>query len=154
MLNGGYKLPSRKAVSNSIIPLLYHQTYEKIQVLMTNCFAVCLTIDGWTSIKNESYIGVTAHFIDENASLQSMCFGCEKFEENLASFLKNTIREWNIEYKVAAVVSDNASNIVGAIRDCKNRHVPCFAHCLNLVVQQGLKNISHVQKSKIHCGAF
>lgn len=97
MLNGGYKLLSRKTVSNSMIPLFYHQTHEKIQVLMTNCFAVCLTTDGWTSIKNESYIGVTAHFIDENASLESVCLDCEKFEErhtseNLASFLKNIFR--------------------------------------------------------------
>ncbi|KAL4085334.1 hypothetical protein QTP88_027193 [Uroleucon formosanum] len=141
MLNGSSKLPSRKTVSNSMIPLLYHQTYEKVQALMTNCFAVCLTTDGWTSIKNDSYIGVTAHFIDENASLQSVCLGCDKFEErhtsqNVALFLKNTVQEWRIDNKLAAVVSDNAPNI----------HISCFAHCINLVVQRGLKNISDIQK--------
>lgn len=151
MLNDGYKLPSRKTVSNSMIPLLYHQTYEKVQALMTICFAVCLTTDEWTSIKNDSYIGVTAHFIDENASLQSVCLGCDKFEErhtsqNVALFKKNTIQEWRIDNKVAAVVSDNAPNIVGAIKDCKFRHISCFAHCINLVVQRGLKNISDIQK--------
>ncbi|KAL4141993.1 hypothetical protein QTP88_004525 [Uroleucon formosanum] len=153
MLNGGYKLPSRKTVSNSylFIYLLYHQTYEKVQALMTNCFAVCLTTDGWTSIKNDSYIGVTAHFIDENASLQSVCLGCDKFEErhtsqNVALFKKNTFQEWHIDNKVAAVVSDNAPNIVGAIKDCKFRHISCFAHCIHLVVQRGLKNISDIQK--------
>lgn len=151
MLNGGYKLPSRKTVSNSMIPMLYHQTHEKVQAFMTNCFAVCLTTDGWTSIKNESFMGVTAHFIDENVSLQSVCLGCEKFDDrhtskNLALFLKNTIQKWSIQNKVAAVVSDNAPNIVGAIRECNYRHIPCFAHCVNLVVQRGLKDINNIQK--------
>jgi zinc finger BED domain-containing protein 1 (E3 SUMO-protein ligase ZBED1) len=151
MLNGGYNLPARKTVSNSMIPNLYHQTYEKVQDLMANCFAVCLTTDGWTSIKNESFMGITAHFINEDVSLLSVCLGCEKFEErhtieNLAMFLKNTIQEWKIENKITAVVSDNAPNIVGAIRHCHFRHVSCFAHNINLVVQHALKNISPVQK--------
>lgn len=44
---------------------------------MANCFAVCLTTDGWTSIKNESFMGITAHFINEDVSLLSVCIGCE-----------------------------------------------------------------------------
>lgn len=151
MLNGGYALPSRKTVSNTMIPNLYHQTYEKVQVLMRNCFAVCLTTDGWTSVKNESYMGITAHFINEDALLQSICLGCEVFDErhtilNLSTYLKNTIQEWNIEHKITAIVSDNAPNIVGAIKKCNYRHVPCFAHSINLVVQSGLKVIFEVQK--------
>jgi len=52
MLNGGYSLPSRKTISNTLIPNLYHQTYEQVKTLMTDCFVVCLTTDGWTSVKN------------------------------------------------------------------------------------------------------
>lgn len=97
MLNGSYKLPSRKTVLNSLKPLLYQQTFEKVQHYMNNSFAICLTTDGWTSIKNESYLGVTAHFINENASLQSVCLGCENFKErhtieNLSLFLKIIVR--------------------------------------------------------------
>lgn len=51
MLNGIYKLPSRKTVPNSMIPLLFHQMSEKVHNLISNCFAVCLTTDGWTSVK-------------------------------------------------------------------------------------------------------
>lgn len=43
-------------------------------------------------------------------------------------------------------MSDNAPNIVGAIKKYNFRHVPCFAHSINLVVQSGLKEISGVQK--------
>lgn len=151
MLNGSYNLPSRKTVSNSMIPLLYQQTYEKVQGYMMNSFAVCLTTDGWTSIKNESYLGVTGHFINENSLLQSVCLGCENFNErhtieNLSVFLKNIVCTWGIQHKIVAVVSDNAPNIVGAIKDSNFRHISCFAHNVNLVVQKGLKKIINVQK--------
>jgi len=151
MLNGSYKLPSRKTVSNSMIHLLYQQTYEKVQGYMTNSFTVCLTTDGWTSIKNESHLGVTGHFIDENSVLQSVCFGCENFNErhtieNLSVFLKNIVRTWGIQHKIVTVVSDNAPNIVGTIKDSNFRHISCFAHNVNLVVQKGLKKIINVQK--------
>ncbi|XP_015375064.1 PREDICTED: zinc finger BED domain-containing protein 6-like [Diuraphis noxia] len=96
-------------------------------------------------------MGITAHFINEDAMLQSVCLGCEMFDDkhttnNLSTYLKNTVEEWNIQYKITAVVSDNAPNIVGAIKKCNFRHVPCFAHCINLVVQSGLKEMSEVQK--------
>lgn len=151
MLNGGYSLPSRKTISNTLIPNLYHQTYEQVKTLMTDSFAVCLTTDGWTSVKNESFMGITAHFINEDALLQSVSLGCEMFDDkhttnNLSTYLKNTVKEWNIQYKITAVVSDNAPNIVGAIKKCNFRHVPCFAHSINLVVQSGLKEMSGVQK--------
>jgi len=134
-----------------MIPLLYQQTYEKVQGYMMNSFAVCLTTDGWTSIKNESYLGVTGHFINENSLLQSVCHGCENFNErhtieNLSVFLKNIVCTWGIQHKIVAVVSDNAPNIVGAIKDSNFRHISCFAHNVNLVVQKGLKKIINVQK--------
>jgi len=151
MLNGGYALPSRKTISNTMIPNLYNQIYEKVQILMTNCFAVCLTIDCWTSVKNESFMGITAHFINDEGLLQSVCLCCEMFDDrhtidNLATYLKNIIQQWHIEHKITAIVSDNAPNIVGAIKKCNYRHIPCFAHSINLVVQSGLKVISVVHK--------
>ena len=39
--------------------------------------------------------------------------------------------EWNITEKVVAIVTDNAANIVAAVRLNGWRHVPCFAHTLN-----------------------
>ena len=47
---------------------------------------------------------------------------------------------WEITQKVVAVVTDNASNIVAAIRIMGWTHIHCFAHTLNLVVQEDIKN--------------
>jgi len=50
---------------------------------------------------------------------------------------------------VTAIVSDNAANVTNAIQKTRYRQVSCFAHTLNLEVQNGLKDISSViQKVK------
>lgn len=58
--------------------------------------------------------------------------------ENLAEELKCITDEWKITNKEVAVVTDNAANIVAAV--CLNgwKHIPCFAHTLNLVVQNSV----------------
>jgi len=60
--------------------------------------------------------------------------------EYIADELKNVIDEWNATKKIIAVVTQNAANIVAAI--CLNgwKHIPCFAHTLNLIVQDSLKD--------------
>lgn len=61
MLAPGYVLPSRKTVSNSLLPQLYESTVDTIKNKLKNVTAVCLTTDAWTSINNESYVAITAH---------------------------------------------------------------------------------------------
>lgn len=84
-----------------------------------------MTTDGWTSLNNESFVAVTVHFIDSSneTKLSSVLLGCTNFREryiaeNLAIFLRNTVDEWNLNNKIAGVISDNASNIKSALQKC------------------------------------
>lgn len=52
MLCPGYKLPSRKTLSSSLISKLYNTTKEKNLQKIKTAPAICITIDGWTSINN------------------------------------------------------------------------------------------------------
>jgi hypothetical protein len=54
--------------------------------------------------------------------------------ENIAAELVRIADEWNITEKVVAIVTDNAANMVVAIRITRWKHIPCFAHTLNLIV--------------------
>ena len=68
--------------------------------------------------------------------------------EHLADALKDTSARWQLERdgKGPAVTTDNASNIVRAVKESGlNPHVGCFAHTLNLATQRGLK-VSQVDK--------
>lgn len=43
-----------------------------------------------------------------------------------------------------ACASDNASNIKAALQKAGWRHLPCFAHTINLIVREGLKHVQWV----------
>lgn len=145
----GYKLPTRKTVSNSLLPKAYQECYEKVMIGINSAWAICLTTDSWTSINNVSFIAITAHYLDSNGDLKSYLLDCFPFNErhtatNLCSNLKQKIEEWKIQNKVIAIVSDNAANIVAAIRGGGWRHIGCFAHSINLVVQASLSSLNSV----------
>lgn len=88
MLNPGtgYDLPSRKSLSTSLLSVLYNETYDKVMFdIAANGNFVSITTDGWTSIKNEGYIAVTTHFIDNNCELKSYLLSCFMYSESHTS---------------------------------------------------------------------
>lgn len=59
--------------------------------------------------------------------------------QNLSSEISRIITEWRIVGKIL-IVSDNANNIKNAItKDLDLKHFGCFAHTLNLIVNDSLK---------------
>ncbi|XP_063374138.1 uncharacterized protein LOC134661855 [Cydia amplana] len=121
MLCPGYSLPTRKTLSESLLPKMYKREMDKAKAKVEAGQAICLTTDGWMSDNNESFIAVTAHYIGADTKLESTMLGCVEYAErhtaaNLAQFLKDITREWNFENKITAVASDNAANITAAIK--------------------------------------
>lgn len=111
---------------------------------------IALTTDTWTSCTTDSYLAITAHFLNTEFELKSFLFDCCKLNlshtaENLRNHILRITKEWKIEKKICAVVTDNAANIKAAIRLTGWAHLPCFAHTLNLVIQSSLKEITDVQ---------
>lgn len=93
----------------------------------------------------ESFITVTAHFIDKAWKLVTVNLVTAPFEEkhtaeNLLTFLKNQTDSWNITHKVTLAVSDNAANILRALRLSPWDNFGCNAHKLNLIVQNAMKS--------------
>ncbi|XP_022827208.1 zinc finger BED domain-containing protein 1-like [Spodoptera litura] len=145
----GYKLPSRKTLTKNLMPTVHNDLKDVIKKKVQAVPALSLSTDGWTSRNNDSYIAVVAHFIDEETKLHSGLLGCINYNErhtsqNLCKFLKHIMIEWDISHKVTAIVSDNAANILAAVRLGEWRSISCFAHSLNLVVQEATKVISDV----------
>lgn len=130
---------------------MYNDVYARMKKdIHENANFIGLTIDSWTSVKNESYTAVTTDFINRDCELKSYLLSCFKYSEshtseNLKNELIRVVTEWGLENKVAACTSDNAANIVGAISMCNWRHIGYFAHSLNLVVQHALKEIQEIR---------
>ncbi|XP_017467285.1 PREDICTED: zinc finger BED domain-containing protein 1-like [Rhagoletis zephyria] len=152
MLNPSYKLPTRKTVSSSLMQAIYNETVMTVKARLSRAFAVCLTMDGWTSRAQDNFIGVTAHYIaDDNnrMSLESDLLTCVSYSErhtadNITKKLQEVLLDWELNNKVTAVVTDNAANMKAAVRGGQWRHWGCFAHTLNLVAQSGLKEMQTI----------
>ena len=101
---------------------------------------VAITTDIWTSLQTKAYCCMTIHYISKDWELKTSVIETFEFPEahtgdNIASELQRVTTDWQITDKVVCVVTDNASNMVSAIGKTAWRHLPCFAHSLNLVVQ-------------------
>lgn len=91
MLNASYKLPTRKTLANSLLPKYYEEIRTHVEMEVAGADAVCVTTDGWTSSNNESFIAVTAHFIDSTTKIKSYMLDCVEYRQshtatNLAEF--------------------------------------------------------------------
>jgi hypothetical protein len=139
------------------------------QELSSACMVgLALTTDGWTSCTNQSYISFTGHVIDTQFNLKEHCLHVQEFGEshtslNLARLMKKTVKQWTNPEELPQsdlvsltdlskwdneapptipvfVVTDNASNVTSAVKNLTSfEHVQCFAHTLQLCVNDGIK---------------
>ena len=82
---------------------------------------------------------LTSNWTLKTAVLETFEFNESHTADNIVKELKRVANNWGIAEKVVCAVTDNASNMVAAIAKAGWRHVPCFAHTLNLIVQDSIK---------------
>ncbi|KAF3846149.1 hypothetical protein F7725_003227, partial [Dissostichus mawsoni] len=114
--------------------------------------ALTLTADVWTSRATEAYLGVSCHFISEDWEMKTLNLATMPLEErhsgvNIMTWLEEVIAKYDIlPTKIKAVVHDNGSNIVAAMRMLEEKHgwasVRCSGHTLQLIVNNALKEPS------------
>lgn len=154
ILDPSYTLPSRKTLSQALLPKMYRKLRAELFEKIKSAPAVCLTTDCWTSVTTTSYMSVTCHYVQDFVMTSHLldCFVLtdRHTSAHLASELKRVSTEWGVSDKVVACVTDNASNIVAALRDHLHwDNIPCFAHVLNLIVRAALKEVQGtIQKIK------
>lgn len=142
-LNPSYTLPGRKVLSQTMVPDRFLKCQAKVKGKVAQAASVCLTTDCWTSQTTTSFLSVTCHYIDEDFEMVSYLLDCFEFSDrhtadNLAEQLSKIAEEWGVSDKVVACVTDNAANVVAAVRKLDWRQLSCFAHTLNLIVRGSL----------------
>ena len=148
-----YQLPTRNTIKNFIIKS-FNKRRENIKNYIKNIPGkVALTTDIWTSLKNEGFLGVTLHFIDENWVLRHFTLDIFQFKgshtgEAIANEIYKILVEFELEHKTIALTTDNASNMISAARHLRAKfehntfiHYRCVAHILNIIVTTGLEII-------------
>ncbi len=141
-LDPSYVLPSRKALK-TMVTERYNSTKEKTMRDLQKAEYVSLTADMWSSINMDGYLGVTCHYITPEAKMVTVVLGVRRFyqthtAQHLMEAKTMLMSEWGITSKVQCIVTDNASNMILSAQLLKLRHIPCFAHNLNLIVKKAL----------------
>ncbi|KAI7809392.1 putative zinc finger BED domain-containing protein 1-like [Triplophysa rosa] len=144
-----YGIPSRFTITRRI-EALYEERKKTLKSRLESTKFVALTTDCWTALTTESYIKVTCCYIDDDwqfnsAVLLTQSMPSRHTAENLAAKLIDSVETWGLNGEVSACVHDNARNIVAANSPGRVNwdSVPCFAHTLQLAVNDGFKVFVH-----------
>ena len=115
-----YTFPGRKHLSSSLVPAKVDNLRTIIvdQLSKLSDHSISVTVDIWSSRSMRSYIGITAHWM-QDYTLQSAMLACQRFtgshtgEKIITSFNEITA-EYSISGKLLTIVSDSAANMVKA----------------------------------------
>jgi hypothetical protein len=146
-----FEIPSRRTCSRDVVQLYFEHKARLKMFFQEHCKRVCLTTDGWTSQKGDSYMTVTAHFIDNDWCLHKKVISFFKVKgkkgDDIGKHLQKVLHEWGLD-QVMTVTVDNASAndsgvsylrrqmnaLKSSIADGKYLHMRCAAHIINLIV--------------------
>lgn len=124
----------------------YSVMHLKVENIFDNVDHVALTCDIWSEMMTvTSYLGVTAHYLQDD-KLVSRCIATVALDQRhtgdfIAEKLKEICTGIHISLnKITAVVTDNGSNMIAGIANFleKNKHLPCFAHTINLIAEAAM----------------
>ena len=142
LLDPRYQPPSRRTLARRIIPEKYDKVRSSVKERI-KAVPKALTTDIWSSRQSLSYCCLTAHAISESWEaesyiLETFNFNNEHTAQHIAQELTRVVNDWGLP-SISCCVTDNASNIVAGIIETGWRHLPCYAHTLNLVVQKSIR---------------
>jgi len=158
-INPNVTVPQRNALRALVMKTYEDVKQSVIQDLRDNTSKISFTVDGWTSINRKSYYGVTAHFIDKKWQFKSVILDFipsngKHTGRDIAQMFYTLLKSHGGLEKVQGITMDNASSNTTFMQqfskimeenmldfDAENQHFHCFAHILNLAVQDALKHL-------------
>jgi hypothetical protein len=148
----GIELPSRATLVRKYIPELVATTKSRLQRMLAECDDVAIAVDSWTSTAHRTYLGVVCHYI-AGWKIHSAMLGIKRlFVDRDADchrqIIEAVLKEWHLEGKVCAAVSDNEAVICKSISDWLESplasedgfQVHCGVHTLQLAVRQAFRD--------------
>jgi len=153
-LDPRYRIPDRHALSERLVLQRYETVKSDIQASLSKSPAHAITTDMWTSSNNFSYMGVTAHWLDDEFSIHNKCLAVRPAPgSHTADFISTeldaVLTEWSIPTATVTAVTDSGANVKKALANMAvERWRPCFAHTLQLCVNGSLtqKEVSELPK--------
>lgn len=142
-----YSMPSRKTFTR-LLDAKYEKLKDTIGANVSEIECYCLTTDIWTDVSNQSYLGMTLHYLaQDQVTMKNQILGVRPLIKNhdakyLAAELDAILTMFNLNpANLAVMVTDSAPNIKLAAQSLfgESRHLPCFAHILSHLVPDAIK---------------
>ena len=150
--------PSRVTVARDVYRLFCNERIRLKKELTKIGQKICLTTDCWTSSTQMSYMCLTAHYIDSDWRLHkriiNFCQISNHRGETIGKVIEACLLGWGIENVISITVDNASANDVavafvkrrvnawnGSILDGEHMHLRCCAHIVNLIVNEGLKEM-------------
>jgi len=149
-LQPAYLMPRDRTVNNLMLPQRYDRLLNRRRIEMLNAIAVCLTIEGWSTVDtSQKYFAVTGHFISDQLEMKSYLLDCIAYtDQQSITYLKDELmrvtEEWSVQDKVVAVVTDNIGEVLTAIELIGWTRLPCLTHTLNSIANNALAEIDEI----------
>jgi hypothetical protein len=161
-LNPNYTVCCRNTLENKISTSYQVYLQRFLQLVQNIPGKVGITCDGWSNRQRCDYFVITMHWLDvewkfRSATLEFIHFPPPHNTVSTLNVILNALKFYKIEKKVMAITSDNASEMVAAIRELRKLlnleynadieydfHLRCICHVLNLGVQDALKLLKEV----------
>ena len=155
LLDSKYELPSRRKTA-SLLTKLYSDKYDELVEDLAKIDHVALTSDIWTSRAVQSFQTITCHYITPSWEMKSVVLEIVEMAEShtaekIASALEKGVERFGTKEKIVAIATDNAANVVAAVRDLGWNCVSCFAHTLNLIVTNAIRSVPDILPLQKKC---
>lgn len=148
LLKPNIKILSADTIKRRILGLFQSKQFEMEETFNALDCKVSFTTDCWTSPNMIAFMGVTAHYIDNDWNLQSFTIDFMNLHSshtgsNLHEAFVSVLNTFHLKDKAFGITLDNASNNDSFIEKLhsddtsfsKFHHIRCFAHVLNLGAQ-------------------
>ena len=148
-LNPKYSPPSRELLTDTLVPAWYNIEKDNLKKELRCVDYIAVTADGWSSIAQDHYITVTAHYIADgqlkDKVLHTRAVYVSQTGPIVAEEIGNILDDFGVKSKVVAITVDNAANMDVAVRTMELLKMPCFAHTMNIAAQKlyNLKAVSN-----------
>ena len=140
-----YSIPSRKYITDTVLPRIHSDVLEKVKNELEEARWISCTSDIWsTEVSHDSLISLTAHWVTNQFERKSIMLQAASLPgSHTADAIRRKYLEmfdkWEIEdSQLHCFVVDNAANMKKAMKDGGYTYQGCFAHTLQLVINDGI----------------